>query len=194
MASWIKTTALLKKQAAEDYLRDLSCPQTITYLHAYLFATVWYSTQIYKPPEDYLRQILTTVARFIWRGDIFASHCRLFTCPRTKEGLGWRTSMWNVERCASTTTIEKERSNDTYMATILQTYAEIHNHKWIYRERRNTSKDTAWIRHIFQGRKIRNRHTRTNEEYTICFNSAMQSNIQHRSCELRDCNLQKTGN
>jgi hypothetical protein len=89
MASWSKTTALLKKQAAEDYLRYLTFPQRISYVHAYLLSREWYTTQIYEPPEDCLRQILTTIARFIWRGEMFRVPLSTLYRPKDEGGLGW---------------------------------------------------------------------------------------------------------
>jgi hypothetical protein len=86
MAIWSKTTALLKKQAVEDYLRDLTFPQRITYVHAYLFAIVWYTAQIFEPPEDCLHQILTTIAIFIWRGDIFRVSLSTLYRPKDEGG------------------------------------------------------------------------------------------------------------
>jgi hypothetical protein len=85
IASWSKTTALLKKQAAEYYLRDLPFPQRITYVHAYLYARIWYNAQIYEPPEDCLAIYYRLPLDLYGEETYSASRYQHFTDPRTKE-------------------------------------------------------------------------------------------------------------
>jgi hypothetical protein len=65
------TTARIGAHSQEAYYRNLSLEEGIQYVHDHLMARVWYLAQIYPPPEVCVRQLNSTIAWFLWRGDIF---------------------------------------------------------------------------------------------------------------------------
>jgi hypothetical protein len=78
--------------AQNTYYRDLTLDKRINFVHDYLIAKIWYVTQIFPPPPDKVRQISTTIARFVWQGEIFK--VPLPTLQREKTEGGW--SLVNV--------------------------------------------------------------------------------------------------
>ena len=56
-------------------------------MHDHLMARVWYLAQIYPPPDVCVRQLKTTIAWFLWRGDIF--RVPLSTLQRREDEGGW---------------------------------------------------------------------------------------------------------
>jgi hypothetical protein len=85
--SWKITTAWIRAHAQEAYQRDLSLDRRIQYVHDHLMARLWYLAQICPPPETCVRQLNTTVAWFVWRGNIF--RVPLSTLQRKKGQGGW---------------------------------------------------------------------------------------------------------
>jgi len=43
----------------------------VRYVHTYLLANICYTAQIFPAPSRYIRQIITAVTRYIWKGAIF---------------------------------------------------------------------------------------------------------------------------
>jgi hypothetical protein len=85
--SWELLTTRIRANTQEAYLRGMSMGYRIMYVHEYLLARVWYTTQIYPSPDKILRQLNTTIARFIWQGVIFRVPLSILQKP--KEGGGW---------------------------------------------------------------------------------------------------------
>jgi len=87
LRSWILTTARIRAHAQEAYYRDLSLDKRVQYLHDHLMARVWYLVQIHPPLDVCVRQLNSTIAWFLWRGDIF--RVPLSTLQRRKDEGGW---------------------------------------------------------------------------------------------------------
>jgi hypothetical protein len=85
--SWALTTARIRAQAQAEYLRALTLNNRIQFIHEYLLARVWYMTQIFPPPEKWVRQLNTTISWFLWKEEIF--RVPLSTLQRTREEGGW---------------------------------------------------------------------------------------------------------
>jgi hypothetical protein len=63
--------AKIKAKAQNDYFRIKAFDKRVRLIHEQLYAYAWYLAQIIPPPKDYVRQMQTTSARFLWEGDIF---------------------------------------------------------------------------------------------------------------------------
>jgi len=61
---------LVRTQARGAYSRDLNIAQRITYVQVYMLAKLWYTAQVLQPPSEYLRQITSAIAWYMW-GAIF---------------------------------------------------------------------------------------------------------------------------
>jgi len=85
--SWTLTTARIRACAQEAYYRNLSLDKRVQYVHDHLMARVWYMAQIYPPPDMCMRQLNSSIAWFLWRGDIF--RVPLSTMQRRKDEGGW---------------------------------------------------------------------------------------------------------
>jgi hypothetical protein len=85
--SWTLTTARIRAHAQEAYYRNLSLDKRIQYVRDHLMARVWYLAQIYPRPNVCVRQLNTTIAWFLWRGDVF--RVSLSTLKRRKDEGGW---------------------------------------------------------------------------------------------------------
>lgn len=59
----------------------------IRYVHDYLLARAWYTTQIYPPLETIVRQINMIILWFLWQGVIF--RVPLSTLQKSEEEGGW---------------------------------------------------------------------------------------------------------
>jgi hypothetical protein len=78
---------MLRLLAREAYNRDLDLAQRIQYVHTYLLAKIWYTSQVLPVPSVQIRQIETAVAWFIWqRGHL--SYTPLYTAKKKKKR-GW---------------------------------------------------------------------------------------------------------
>jgi hypothetical protein len=101
-ASTSKSRELLKTRiranAQEAHLRGMSMDYTIRYVHEYLLARLWYTTQIYAPPDEILRQLNTTISWFIWQGVIFRV---TFSTLQTPKEEGWRVLINSAAKCLS---------------------------------------------------------------------------------------------
>jgi hypothetical protein len=87
LRSWTLTTARIQALAQEAYYQNLSLDKRIQYVHDHLMARVWYLAQTYPPPNVCVRQLNTTIAWFLWQGDIF--RVPLSTLQRRKDEGGW---------------------------------------------------------------------------------------------------------
>jgi exonuclease III len=85
--SWAPLLAKMRAHAQTAYTRDMDLNVRIRYVHDYLMAPLWYTTQILPPTETTLRQIATTVSWFLWRGEIF--RVPLSTLYKDKQTGGW---------------------------------------------------------------------------------------------------------
>ena len=70
-ATWDALTNKIRIQAKENYQRALNLEKRVRYVNEVLLATAWYTSQIYPPPNDNVRQINAAIAYFIWKGEIF---------------------------------------------------------------------------------------------------------------------------
>jgi len=52
---WTRITNIVRTQAKEAYSRDLDLAQRIHYVHTYLVAKLWHTTQVLRPPRDCIR-------------------------------------------------------------------------------------------------------------------------------------------
>jgi hypothetical protein len=84
--SWELLTRILANEQ-EAYLREMSMDYRLRYVHEYLVARVWYTTQIYPPADAILRQLNTTISWFILQGVIFL--VPLSTLQKPKDEGGW---------------------------------------------------------------------------------------------------------
>jgi hypothetical protein len=91
--SWRKMMGLIRAHAQVSYSRKMTLDRRIVYVHTYLLARAWYITQVYLPPESIVRQVNTTIAWFIWKGDIF--RVPLTTLYRNKPDEGWELIDWD---------------------------------------------------------------------------------------------------
>jgi hypothetical protein len=87
MRCWEVLTARIRATAKEAYLRDLSMDYRIRYVHDYLLARAWYTTEIYPPMAPIVRQLNMIISWFIWQGVIF--RVPLSTLQKPKEEGGW---------------------------------------------------------------------------------------------------------
>jgi len=91
--SWSSVIVRFSATAQTVYYRNLTLDKRITFVYDYLLAKIWYTSQILPPPPDKIRQINTTTAWFIWKGEIFWVPLSTLQCEET-EG-GW--NLVNVE-------------------------------------------------------------------------------------------------
>jgi len=87
LRSWTLTTARIRAHAQEAYYWDLSLDKRIQYVHDHLMTRVLYLAKIYPTPDVCVRQLNSTIAWFLWRGDIF--RVPLSTLQRRKDEEGW---------------------------------------------------------------------------------------------------------
>jgi len=85
--TWFSVIACVRAIAQNTYYRNLTFDKRINFVHDYLLAKIWSVTQIFPPSPDKFRQISTTIACFIWQGEIF--RVPLFTLQREKIKGGW---------------------------------------------------------------------------------------------------------
>ena len=85
--SWSIVSSLVRSAARETYYRDMNLAMRIKFVHVFLLVLIWYVAQVFPPPADHIRQINTSIALFIWRGDIF--RVPLSTLQRGRSGGGW---------------------------------------------------------------------------------------------------------
>jgi len=85
--SWSIVLSRVRSASRETYYRDLNLAMRIKFVHVFLLARIWYVAQVFPPPADHIRQINTSIAWFIWRGDIF--RVPLSTLQRGRSGGGW---------------------------------------------------------------------------------------------------------
>lgn len=85
--SWSIVTSRVSSAAWETYYRDMNLAMRIKFVHVFLLARIWYVAQVFTPTADHIRQINTSIAWFIWRGDIF--RVPLSTLQRGRSGGGW---------------------------------------------------------------------------------------------------------
>jgi hypothetical protein len=90
--SWRKTMGLIRAHAQGSYGCKMTLDRRILYVHTYLLARTWHITQFYPPPESIVRQVNTTIAWFIWKGDIF--RVPVTTLYRNKRDGGWELIDW----------------------------------------------------------------------------------------------------
>jgi hypothetical protein len=84
---WEQAVQKIRIQAANAYHRDLSLPHRIQYVHMYLLAKLWYTTQIFPPWKPVMQQLLAAIAWYLWKGAIFRTP--LSTLQREKADGGW---------------------------------------------------------------------------------------------------------
>jgi hypothetical protein len=83
----------IKTKVHRDYSRMLTFDTRVMFIHEQLYAHVWFLSQIFPPPKQYIRQLQTICARFLWEGDIF--RVPLSNLHRPKQDGGW--NLINVE-------------------------------------------------------------------------------------------------
>ena len=90
---WCRTRAA----AQEAYYRNISLDKRIQFVHDYLLARIWYSSQIFPIPNDGIRQLNTAISWFLWKGEIF--RVPLSTLQRSREAEGWNLiNIWAKSR------------------------------------------------------------------------------------------------
>ena len=85
--SWSIVSSRVRSAARETYYRDMNLAMRIKFVHVFLLARIWYVAQVFPPSADHIRRINTSIAWFIWRGDIF--RVPLSTLQRGRSGGGW---------------------------------------------------------------------------------------------------------
>jgi len=81
--SWAILPAKIRAKAQEAYHRALNLKHRIRYGNDFLLARTWFTTQIFPPPTDYVRQMNTAISWFLWKGAIF--RVPLSTLQRPKD-------------------------------------------------------------------------------------------------------------
>jgi hypothetical protein len=97
-ANWTRVTQLVRVQARKTYSRDLDLSQRIQFAHTYLMAKIWHTAQILPAPTDCIRQIVSVIGWFIWRGAIF--RVPISTLQRRKDEGGWELTDIAAKCCA----------------------------------------------------------------------------------------------
>jgi len=69
--SWAILTSKFRTHTQKAYHRALKLDNRIRYVNEVILATAWYTTQIFPPPTDSVRQMNTAIQWFIWKGAIF---------------------------------------------------------------------------------------------------------------------------
>jgi hypothetical protein len=87
VSSWTRIASMVRLQAREAYIRDFDFAQRIQYVHTYILAKLWYTSQVLPAPSVQIRQIVSAVAWFIWQGDIF--RVPVSTLQKKKKNGGW---------------------------------------------------------------------------------------------------------
>lgn len=64
-------TGKIRSLARDAYYKELCLDRRVLYVHNYLVATAWYTAQILPMPEACTRQVNSSIAWYLWRGDIF---------------------------------------------------------------------------------------------------------------------------
>jgi len=85
--SWSIVSSRVRSAAQDAYYRDMNLAMSIKFVHVFLLARIWYVAQIFPPPAGHIPQINTSIAWFIWRGDIF--RVPISTLQRGRSGGGW---------------------------------------------------------------------------------------------------------
>lgn len=86
-ACWARITTLVRTQAREAYSSDLGLSQHKQYVHAYLLAKLWHTAQIFPAPRECVRQIVSALTGYVWKGVIFRVHISTLQ-RRKKDGDG----------------------------------------------------------------------------------------------------------
>jgi len=69
--SWAILTSKIRTNTKNAYHRVLNLDNRIRYVNEVILSTVWYTTHIFLPPTDSIRQKNTAISWFIWKGTIF---------------------------------------------------------------------------------------------------------------------------
>jgi hypothetical protein len=86
-SNWDLVTGRIRALTRDAYYRDLCLAWRITYIHCYVLATAWYLAQIFPIQEEHIRQINSSLAYFLWKGEIF--RVPISTLQREKGKGGW---------------------------------------------------------------------------------------------------------
>jgi hypothetical protein len=151
--SWDLLTTRIRANAQEAYLRGMSMDYRIRYVREYLLATVWYTTQIYPPPDAILRQLNTSISWFVWQGVIF--RVPLSTLQKPNDEGGWRLN--NPAAKCPALIIYRLREQEIRKGTITadcMKYWGLHEQTKNphttrgHRKHWSTSTNTIWNRHM----------------------------------------------
>ena len=95
-ATWCNITQV-RAVAQDAYYRELSLDMRIQYVHNQLLAKILYAAQIFPITTDGIRRINTTIAQFLWSGEIF--RMPLTTLQRGRDEGGWElVNIWAKSR------------------------------------------------------------------------------------------------
>jgi hypothetical protein len=93
-ATWMTVPGHVKLMAQQAYSRTLCLAQRIRFVHTYLLAKIWYVAQLFPAPVGVLRQILTAISYFVWKGSIFKVPTAVLQAPKDCGG-------WNLTNFAA---------------------------------------------------------------------------------------------
>jgi len=79
-------TSKIRTHTQNAYHRALNLDDRIRYINEVILATAWYTTQIYPPPKDSVRQINTAISWFIWKGAVFKVPLSTLQLPKEAGG------------------------------------------------------------------------------------------------------------
>jgi hypothetical protein len=69
--TWAVLTAKICAQVQEAYHRARKLEYRIRYVNEFLLARALFTTQIFPPPTQLVRQLNTAISWFLWKGEIF---------------------------------------------------------------------------------------------------------------------------
>jgi len=94
---WRKIISQVRAIAQDAYYRKLDLDMRIRYVHDYLLGKIWHTSQILPITAEGVRQLNSTVAWYIWRGETF--RVPLSTLHRSVDEGGWnRINIWAKSR------------------------------------------------------------------------------------------------
>ena len=91
--NWEQVEKKIKLHAQGTYHRELGLAHRIKYAQVYLLAKLWHIAHIFPPWEGSMQRIMSAIAWYIWKGEIF--RVPLSTLQKNKSEGGW--NMINVE-------------------------------------------------------------------------------------------------
>jgi hypothetical protein len=94
--SWAIMTSMFRTHTQNAYHIALNLDNRIRYINEFILATAWYTTQIFPPPTDNVRQMNAATSFFIWMGAILNVPQSTLQLPKEDGG---RALIHIMEKC-----------------------------------------------------------------------------------------------